>query len=266
MINYFNLFVILKLTHIHLDIKCVSASSLFQIPKSETVQCGHLPDVFSDRPDYQGQETTLPHHGVLHPGTNTLLLAEVFSLPAGSFVLAQRFQIQSLLLKALRKINMNWTELISCSEIQHKAICLMVFPYSSLSFIGGRLYYAPAFCSCSRDDRLRWEEDKCSVWKLMYWLCVGGMLRRGYFVSQSLMFSHFSLLWLFFCLSLSESFQTTSGEKMRDFAKTLKNKFRSKQYFSKHPQRGYLPVQSVLEVESSETWVWLPVSADENHT
>uniref|UniRef100_A0A8C2DEY0 Dystrophin related protein 2 n=1 Tax=Cyprinus carpio TaxID=7962 RepID=A0A8C2DEY0_CYPCA len=48
---------------------------------------------------------------------------------------------------------------------------------------------------------------------------------------------------------------TTSGEKMRDFAKTLKNKFRSKQYFSKHPQRGYLPVQSVLEVESSETCV-----------
>ncbi|KAL0974124.1 hypothetical protein UPYG_G00215980 [Umbra pygmaea] len=46
---------------------------------------------------------------------------------------------------------------------------------------------------------------------------------------------------------------TTSGEKMRDFAKTLKNKFRSKQYFSKHPQRGYLPVQSVLEGESSET-------------
>uniref|UniRef100_A0A8D3EAC6 Dystrophin related protein 2 n=1 Tax=Scophthalmus maximus TaxID=52904 RepID=A0A8D3EAC6_SCOMX len=40
---------------------------------------------------------------------------------------------------------------------------------------------------------------------------------------------------------------TTSGEKMRDFAKTLKNKFRSKQYFTKHPQRGYLPVQSVLE-------------------
>ncbi|KAJ0002951.1 hypothetical protein NQD34_008100, partial [Periophthalmus magnuspinnatus] len=46
---------------------------------------------------------------------------------------------------------------------------------------------------------------------------------------------------------------TTSGEKMRDFAKTLKNKFRSKQYFTKHPQRGYLPVQSVLEVEASET-------------
>uniref|UniRef100_A0AAR2LPJ9 Dystrophin related protein 2 n=1 Tax=Pygocentrus nattereri TaxID=42514 RepID=A0AAR2LPJ9_PYGNA len=46
---------------------------------------------------------------------------------------------------------------------------------------------------------------------------------------------------------------TTSGEKMRDFAKTLKNKFRSKQYFSKHPQRGYLPVQTVLEAESGET-------------
>uniref|UniRef100_A0A669F4B3 Dystrophin related protein 2 n=1 Tax=Oreochromis niloticus TaxID=8128 RepID=A0A669F4B3_ORENI len=40
---------------------------------------------------------------------------------------------------------------------------------------------------------------------------------------------------------------TTSGEKMRDFAKTLKNKFRSKQYFTKHPQRGYLPVQSVVK-------------------
>uniref|UniRef100_A0A8C9U5U5 Dystrophin related protein 2 n=1 Tax=Scleropages formosus TaxID=113540 RepID=A0A8C9U5U5_SCLFO len=47
--------------------------------------------------------------------------------------------------------------------------------------------------------------------------------------------------------------QTTSGEKMRDFAKTLKNKFRSKQYFSKHPQRGYLPVQSVLGAESPDT-------------
>lgn len=47
--------------------------------------------------------------------------------------------------------------------------------------------------------------------------------------------------------------QTTSSENMRDFATTLKNKFRSKQYFSKHPQRGYLPVQSVLETECSET-------------
>uniref|UniRef100_A0A4W5L1J0 Dystrophin related protein 2 n=1 Tax=Hucho hucho TaxID=62062 RepID=A0A4W5L1J0_9TELE len=46
---------------------------------------------------------------------------------------------------------------------------------------------------------------------------------------------------------------TTSGERMRDFAKTLKNKFRSKQYFSKHPQRGYLPVQSVLRAGSEET-------------
>uniref|UniRef100_A0A8B9MM13 Dystrophin related protein 2 n=1 Tax=Accipiter nisus TaxID=211598 RepID=A0A8B9MM13_9AVES len=46
---------------------------------------------------------------------------------------------------------------------------------------------------------------------------------------------------------------TTSSENMRDFATTLKNKFRSKQYFSKHPQRGYLPVQSVLEADFSET-------------
>eukprot|EP00069_Balaena_mysticetus_P016745 bmy_10080T0 len=46
---------------------------------------------------------------------------------------------------------------------------------------------------------------------------------------------------------------TTSSENMRDFATTLKNKFRSKHYFSKHPQRGYLPVQSVLEADYSET-------------
>ncbi|XP_030431587.1 dystrophin-related protein 2 isoform X2 [Gopherus evgoodei] len=46
---------------------------------------------------------------------------------------------------------------------------------------------------------------------------------------------------------------TTSSENMRDFATTLKNKFRSKQYFSKHPQRGYLPVQSVLEADFTET-------------
>ncbi|KAM9324198.1 dystrophin-related protein 2 [Gastrophryne carolinensis] len=46
---------------------------------------------------------------------------------------------------------------------------------------------------------------------------------------------------------------TTSGEKMRDFATTLKNKFRTRQYFSRHPQRGYLPVQSVLEDEIDDT-------------
>ncbi|XP_049728690.1 dystrophin-related protein 2 isoform X5 [Elephas maximus indicus] len=46
---------------------------------------------------------------------------------------------------------------------------------------------------------------------------------------------------------------TTSSENMRDFATTLKNKFRSKHYFSKHPQRGYLPVQSVLEADYNET-------------
>ncbi|XP_066509833.1 dystrophin-related protein 2-like [Hoplias malabaricus] len=40
--------------------------------------------------------------------------------------------------------------------------------------------------------------------------------------------------------------KSTSGEKVRAFAETLKNKFRSKQYFSRHPQRGYLPVQSTV--------------------
>lgn len=142
--------------------KCKMFLCLFQIPKSETVQCGHLPDMFSDGPDYQGQETTLPHHGVLHPGTYALLLAEVFSLPTGSFLLARRFQIQSLLYKALHKINMNWTKFISCSEIQHRAICLMVFPCSSLSFIGGSLYYVPAFCVCSKKKTNVLWKDWCT--------------------------------------------------------------------------------------------------------
>lgn len=121
-----------------------------------------------------------------------------FSLPTGSFVLAQRFQIQSLLYKALRKINMNWTKLISCREIQHKAICLMVFPCSSLSFIGGRLFYAPAFCGCSKDDKLRWEEDECSVEELM---CRRNVTKGMCCVSIAHVLSFFSPLALFLSLS-----------------------------------------------------------------
>lgn len=41
--------------------------------------------------------------------------------------------------------------------------------------------------------------------------------------------------------------QTTSGEDVRDFTKVLKNKFKSKRYFKKHPRLGFLPVQTVLE-------------------
>ncbi len=115
------------------------------------------------------------------------------------YLLAQRFQIQSLLYKARRKINMNWTKLISCSEIQHKAICLMVFPCSSLSFIGGRLYYAPAFVAAQK--MINWDGRKTNVlWR--NW-CVGGMLRRGCVVSQSLMFFRFSLSAGSFSISLS---------------------------------------------------------------
>ncbi|XP_053366562.1 utrophin-like [Clarias gariepinus] len=38
---------------------------------------------------------------------------------------------------------------------------------------------------------------------------------------------------------------TTSGEDMRDFTRVLKNKFRPKKYFSKHPRLGYLPVHTI---------------------
>ncbi|ETE59743.1 Dystrophin, partial [Ophiophagus hannah] len=50
---------------------------------------------------------------------------------------------------------------------------------------------------------------------------------------------------------------TTSGEDVRDFAKVLKNKFRTKRYFAKHPRMGYLPVQTVLEGDNMETPITL---------
>uniref|UniRef100_A0A131XXJ0 Protein detached n=2 Tax=Ixodes ricinus TaxID=34613 RepID=A0A131XXJ0_IXORI len=46
---------------------------------------------------------------------------------------------------------------------------------------------------------------------------------------------------------------TTSGEDVRDFTKIMKNKFKSKRYFKKHPRMGYLPVQTVLEGDDLES-------------
>uniref|UniRef100_A0A8C2G3E7 Dystrophin n=1 Tax=Cyprinus carpio TaxID=7962 RepID=A0A8C2G3E7_CYPCA len=50
---------------------------------------------------------------------------------------------------------------------------------------------------------------------------------------------------------------TTSGEDVRDFAKVLKNKFRTKRYCAEHPRMGYLPVQTILEGDNMETPVTL---------
>ncbi|XP_069462828.1 utrophin isoform X3 [Ambystoma mexicanum] len=62
---------------------------------------------------------------------------------------------------------------------------------------------------------------------------------------------------------------TTSGEDVRDFTKVLKNKFRSKKYFDKHPRLGYLPVQTVLEGDNLETPITLismwPEQYDPSH-
>uniref|UniRef100_A0A8B9NLP1 Dystrophin n=1 Tax=Accipiter nisus TaxID=211598 RepID=A0A8B9NLP1_9AVES len=59
---------------------------------------------------------------------------------------------------------------------------------------------------------------------------------------------------------------TTSGEDVRDFAKVLKNKFRTKRYFAKHPRMGYLPVQTVLEGDNMETLFYAPLfSSDDEH-
>jgi hypothetical protein len=38
---------------------------------------------------------------------------------------------------------------------------------------------------------------------------------------------------------------------MRDFKRMFKNKFKTKKYFKKHPRLGYLPVETVLEGDSS---------------
>ncbi|XP_066527919.1 utrophin-like isoform X3 [Hoplias malabaricus] len=60
---------------------------------------------------------------------------------------------------------------------------------------------------------------------------------------------------------------TTSGEDMRDFTKVLKNKFRSKKYFAKHPRLGYLPVQTVLEGDNMETLSQSPqLPHDDTHS
>lgn len=47
--------------------------------------------------------------------------------------------------------------------------------------------------------------------------------------------------------------QTTSSEDVRDFTRALRNKFKSRKYFKKHPRVGYLPVQSVLEGDALES-------------
>ncbi|XP_055715731.1 dystrophin isoform X6 [Phlebotomus papatasi] len=46
---------------------------------------------------------------------------------------------------------------------------------------------------------------------------------------------------------------TTSTEDVRDFTRALRNKFKGKKYFKKHPRVGYLPVQSVLEGDALES-------------
>ncbi|XP_019870553.1 dystrophin [Aethina tumida] len=55
---------------------------------------------------------------------------------------------------------------------------------------------------------------------------------------------------------------TTSIEDMRDFTRALKNKFKSKRYFVKHPRVGYLPVRSVLEGDELESPVASPQHND----
>lgn len=65
------------------------------------------------------------------------------------------------------------------------------------------------------------------------------------------------LTTVFYCVLM----QTTSGEDVRDFTKVLKNKFKSKRYFKKHPRLGFLPVQTVLEGDVLDRYA--PLSANQ---
>ncbi|XP_017782927.1 PREDICTED: dystrophin [Nicrophorus vespilloides] len=55
---------------------------------------------------------------------------------------------------------------------------------------------------------------------------------------------------------------TTSAEDVRDFTKALRNKFKSKRHFVKHPRVGYLPVRSVLEGDELESPIASPQHND----
>uniref|UniRef100_A0A5S6Q921 Ras-related protein Rab-21 n=1 Tax=Trichuris muris TaxID=70415 RepID=A0A5S6Q921_TRIMR len=59
-----------------------------------------------------------------------------------------------------------------------------------------------------------------------------------------------------YCLS------TKSGQDVRDFGVLIRNQFKSKQYWRKHPQLGYLPVQSVMEGLSLESREVAPVNPE----
>ncbi|XP_037079338.1 dystrophin-like [Pollicipes pollicipes] len=47
--------------------------------------------------------------------------------------------------------------------------------------------------------------------------------------------------------------ESSSSDDIKDFTKSLRNKFKSKRYFKKHPKLGYLPVQTVLEGDALES-------------
>ena len=46
---------------------------------------------------------------------------------------------------------------------------------------------------------------------------------------------------------------TRSAEDVRDFTRIIRNKFKSKRHFKRHPRVGYLPVQTVLEGDDLES-------------
>ncbi|KFD45368.1 hypothetical protein M513_13756, partial [Trichuris suis] len=58
------------------------------------------------------------------------------------------------------------------------------------------------------------------------------------------------------------SLLTKSGQDVRDFGLLIRNQFKSKQYWRKHPQLGYLPVQSVMEGLSLESREVAPVNPE----
>ncbi|XP_003373442.1 zinc finger protein [Trichinella spiralis] len=53
-----------------------------------------------------------------------------------------------------------------------------------------------------------------------------------------------------------------SGEDVRDFGRVIRNRFKSKHYWKKHPRLGYLPVQSVMEGHSLESRDLVPTNPE----
>lgn len=165
--------------------------------------------------------------------------------------------------------NLNFSHLGESRAINYLLV-LIPLPFSPTGFfISSALFHLHLFFSPVLSPQIS-EPKTFQLWhlsKLLFlWPCCKGAqdaVPHGRVLHPGMWRSN--LFWYGVCVSASSyggndvifvSYlsQTTSGEDVRDFAKVLKNKFRTKRYFAKHPRMGYLPVQTILEGDNMETW------------